>query len=649
MACRTVVLGLGVLVASLHLLPVGVRGHVSLTFPPARQLPLDFLNTFWMKQPCGMPKGAVVTSLVAGQGFNATWHLGYAHQGGYRLELLDHNERKVIDLTPAEGISDFYQGHNTAQWHHIQIPSNATCQGCTIRLLRQVPEFSPNFQFISCADVDIVPKHRYVERCSGHGYYNGGRCTCYARRWGDVCQYQDECDTDFDCNGVGRCIDLGGTALPRKQCFCPETHSGLRCSLRNPLDLPTPSNLNLKKHVRVKLDERFTLYFKVLLSQSFYQDEIEFVLQINGTSYGAVGFRPSNLGHICKSWPFLPSANKVNSSPQRLKKRDTSSGAGGGFQIIKSIDETDNFALPGPNYQTIPTRSTTTSQRYSTLPDSVVQSQPQRSGNGRVVGNLNSPVYSQPSSNQIYQHDDYRFTNNVEFVELTSQPQRQTTPTASYRFKSPNPTYSTLSLPSAPINRSINNNAVKVQTTHSATVQKSQQQPQTQRPLPPSPVASPSSSSQSEWAAKDPFTPMDCSDIIIGSVRGNYHRLRDSYARGRHTPLPDSIWGGRDDLIGAAGWERYGVTTIVFRRRMDSTDGPDHSIRGDMQVIWARGQEPGEVVSVPSHQLTPGNPVISDFYTRDEVKYHGLGSQRGYLFIDFDAVRKEYHSGSYSQ
>jgi len=39
--------------------------------------------------------------------------------------------------------------------------------------------------------------------------------------WGHRCQYEDECETDKECtNGNGQCIDLGGTALPRKQCFC---------------------------------------------------------------------------------------------------------------------------------------------------------------------------------------------------------------------------------------------------------------------------------------------------------------------------------------------------------------------------------------------------------------------------------------------
>ena len=32
-----------------------------------------------------------------------TWHLGYPHQGGFKLELLDPQERVVQTLAPEEG------------------------------------------------------------------------------------------------------------------------------------------------------------------------------------------------------------------------------------------------------------------------------------------------------------------------------------------------------------------------------------------------------------------------------------------------------------------------------------------------------------------------------------------------------------------
>ncbi len=47
------------------------------------------------------------------------------------------------------------------------------------------------------------------------------------------------------------------------------------------------------------------------------------------------------------------------------------------------------------------------------------------------------------------------------------------------------------------------------------------------------------------------------------------------------------------------------------------------------------GQEPGEYVRDPNLRLERDESRISGFYVRDELKYHGLGDQRGYLYIDF--------------
>ncbi|CAD7078459.1 unnamed protein product [Hermetia illucens] len=56
------------------------RGHVALTFPPARKYDLDFLDNSRTKPPCGMPKGDIRTSFLSGSSFNVTWHLAYPHR-----------------------------------------------------------------------------------------------------------------------------------------------------------------------------------------------------------------------------------------------------------------------------------------------------------------------------------------------------------------------------------------------------------------------------------------------------------------------------------------------------------------------------------------------------------------------------------------
>ena len=61
--------------------------HVSLTFPPARDLNLDFLDNIRTPAPCGMPKGEAKMSFLAGSVFNVTWHLGYPHRGEHSVLL----------------------------------------------------------------------------------------------------------------------------------------------------------------------------------------------------------------------------------------------------------------------------------------------------------------------------------------------------------------------------------------------------------------------------------------------------------------------------------------------------------------------------------------------------------------------------------
>lgn len=138
------------------------------------------------------------------------------------------------------------------------------------------------------------------------------------------------------------------------------------------------------------------------------------------------------------------------------------------------------------------------------------------------------------------------------------------------------------------------------------------------------------------YAPKHDFNPMDCTDIVIGTARNQTSRVLDYYTRDRSTPHPDNFWGGVNDLTATAGFEENGVTTIIFRRKLKSTDIADHSIVNDlMHVIWARGQEPTELVHVPLSALEQDYKLVGDFYQPDELKYHGSLMQRGYTQINF--------------
>ena len=64
--------------------------------------------------------------------------------------------------------------------------------------------------------------------------------------------------------------------------------------------------------------------------------------------------------------------------------------------------------------------------------------------------------------------------------------------------------------------------------------------------------------------------PMDCTDIVIGTARGNQYRILDYYTRDRSTPRMDEFYGGSQSLTGAVGKEEDGVTTIIFRKSLSA-------------------------------------------------------------------------------
>ena len=61
--------------------------------------------------------------------------------------------------------------------------------------------------------------------------------------------------------------------------------------------------------------------------------------------------------------------------------------------------------------------------------------------------------------------------------------------------------------------------------------------------------------------------PMDCTDIVIGTARGDLSRIADYFTLSRATPKTDDFFdGGDNSLTAAIGSESDGTTTILFRR-----------------------------------------------------------------------------------
>lgn len=134
------------------------------------------------------------TSIASGSTFNITWftafphhvcaydpnapfgrQLRYSFQGGYRIEVLNEKEEPIAVLTSTDGAfvgenDATYANHQSSARHFnnhplaisrrdsqtVTLPADLECSNCAIRLVRQATEWGSEYQFFSCADVNIV-------------------------------------------------------------------------------------------------------------------------------------------------------------------------------------------------------------------------------------------------------------------------------------------------------------------------------------------------------------------------------------------------------------------------------------------------------------------------------------------------------------
>ncbi|KPJ20098.1 Cell surface glycoprotein 1 [Papilio machaon] len=299
-------------------------GHVALTYPPARRLDLDFLDNSRTKPPCGMPKGSLKTSFLAGSTFTVHWHLAYAHKGGFSLRILDDLERPVLDLTPRAGGTEFVRDDVTAQKYEVRLPSDFTCENCTLQLQREAGEWGPTYRFWSCADIDIVDRKKFHETCSGHGFHILGRCKCHKAHYGPRCQFADECSEDGECGLRGKCLDIASVEPPSKLCYCPHGFYGKGCNKKSPWK---DKAIDLALYTKKELSKQFALYWRILKDSK----EIEFVMIVNGTSYAGIGWRPRGLTKQCKNFPVLgppPDQTTSTQKPEPLPEPEPKSEPG---------------------------------------------------------------------------------------------------------------------------------------------------------------------------------------------------------------------------------------------------------------------------------------------------------------------------------
>ncbi|XP_050076124.1 uncharacterized protein LOC126563522 [Anopheles maculipalpis] len=610
-----------VLPVVLHL---GAEAHVALTFPPARKYDLDFLDNSRTKPPCGMPKGSLKTSFIEGSTFNVSWHLAYPHRGGFRLEILDAREKPVLNLTPSSKEKRFVRDDVTAQQFQVSLPRNFTCRDCTLRLVRQADEWGGNYRFWSCADVDVVPRREHHETCSGHGKFIA-RCKCDRKYYGPRCEFWDECVTNQDCGIQGTCVDLGGTSLPRRQCYCRLGWFGPGCNKKSPIK---STDIDYSVYKAKSLSPDLNVYWRVLREQS----ELEVVLKVNGTSWVALGWRPRKLTAECKNFPLITAPGAAASSEAGVAEPEPASEP-------TSEPEPNSEPEPGAEPSAEPGAEPGAEPEPKSEPEPA--SEPGAEPNAEPEPNSEPEPGAEPTSEPASEPT----SEPGNFVEPKGEPEPEpgAEPGAEPEPKSePEPTGEPEPESVTEPTPEPKGQAKKVKRA-AATTPAAEPEPEPKTEPASEPAAKPK---QKPTAAAGPklnpytprhdFNPMDCTDIVIGTARGDNHRVWDYYTRDRSTPRMDSFWGGKSDLTATGGFERDGVTTIVFRRPLAASEPTDHAFVDDlMHVIWARGQEPGAYVHSPPSGIEKEMASVREFYQPDELKYHGHRMQRGVTQINF--------------
>ncbi|CAO1346058.1 unnamed protein product [Diamesa serratosioi] len=674
-----------------------VYGHVAFTFPPARKYDLDFLDNSRTPGPCGMPKGTLKTTFLSGSTFNATWHLAYPHRGGYRIQILDHLERPILDLTPSIKGSEFVRSDATAQIHQVKLPENFTCSDCTLRLLRQADEWSNGYRFWSCADIDIQPRKLYREQCSGHGKYLATKCKCDKNYYGPRCQYWDECTVDQDCGSQGKCIHIGGTALPRKQCYCKLGFFGTGCNKKS---IIKSTDIDYSLYTTKVLSPDYRIHWRILKEQK----EIEMILVVNGTSWVGFGWRSRKLTAECRKFPLLqdigsvaepasvpepsstePSNEQIAKSPSaepKSKPEPVSFAEPSAEVKPTSLPATEHISKAEPLAQVSPkdhaasgssktkrvaspeipsskdeyTVSTSVTYKVSTVTGRRKRAVEKENANMKDIVLTAGPI-SEPESTSKPKSETVSEPASESTAEPASEPETTSESKSEPSLSEAEPTSEPLSVQTTPepISEASVESTSEPETTSepksepTTTAEPSSFEPITNNePISePKDVSEPKFSDKTlstltaktlpkDYTPKHDFNPMDCTDIVIGTAQGELSRVWDYYTRDRSTPRMDNFWGGKSELQATGGFEKDGVTTIIFRKKLEATEPSDHTIEDDMMhVVWAKGQEPGKYVHFPPSGLEKEAAGNQDFYQTDELKYHGHKLQRGYTQINF--------------
>ncbi|MFH4974045.1 hypothetical protein AB6A40_000754 [Gnathostoma spinigerum] len=296
--------------------PILIKSHIVWTYPPARYIPIDFLDKSRTESPCGVPRpqNPVYTDFTVGQALNVTWRMAFPHKGGYRIKLLN-SAGEILETIVPENDTGFSH-HNDETVENSYIVFNKPCEHCTLLLERQALEWGESYLFHTCADINVIPMMESVEeQCSGRGTWRQGKCHCRHLYSGNVCQYKSDCREDDECLNNGKCVtDLG--SMSSKTCYCSFGYFGRNCD-RKYEESPTndecfnynyPTNesayaqyglFNAKCFKKHTLTNDDVVYSRVIGS------DVEIILDYKSNSWIALGWRPTQIDRSCRLFPDL--------------------------------------------------------------------------------------------------------------------------------------------------------------------------------------------------------------------------------------------------------------------------------------------------------------------------------------------------------
>eukprot|EP00744_Colponema_vietnamica_P013752 GILI01019283.1.p1 GENE.GILI01019283.1~~GILI01019283.1.p1 ORF type:complete len:310 (+),score=26.84 GILI01019283.1:29-931(+) len=154
-----------VLAAFLALLPVPIESHIWLQCPPPRQcfygIPPTSLNPDgrWRNAACDSSPGSPKSTFYAGQSICLRWYEFVAHSGYYEIWLSASSVGVGDPQSSFTHLVAKIQDNDSSQTGYwgatVTLPSNLTCESCTLQILQWVNDFK--WYYYSCADVTILP------------------------------------------------------------------------------------------------------------------------------------------------------------------------------------------------------------------------------------------------------------------------------------------------------------------------------------------------------------------------------------------------------------------------------------------------------------------------------------------------------------